>query len=79
MKIEKQDINVENPKIGKNHGGPQTLRNKITMMRGITIRDSEATTLSSSSSTDDSRVTNPYTFTLSLTQLQRHQPSLTFL
>ena len=79
MKTGTQDINMENPKIGKNHGGPQTPRNRITMMRGITIRDSEAMTLSSSSSTDGGRVTNSYTLTLSLTQLQRQQLSLTIL
>ena len=33
-------------------------------MRGSTIRDLEATTLSSSSSTDDGRVSNSYTLTI---------------
>ena len=37
------------------------------MMRGITIRDSEAATLSSSSSTDGGRVPDSYTLSLSLT------------
>ena len=59
--------------------GSTNPKNRITMMRGSTIRDSEATTLSSSLSTDGDRVSNSYTLTLSLTQLHRQRPSLTIL
>ena len=59
------------------NGGPRTPRNRITIMRGSTIRNSKATTLSSSLSIDGCRVTNSYTLTLSITQLQRKLSSLT--
>ena len=74
-----QDINVENPKIGKTTRVHKPQETESLWWKGLQIRDSEATTLSSSSSTNGGRVTNSYTITLSHTQLQRQQPSLTIL
>ena len=76
--IETQIFYVENPK-GKNHGGPQTPRKQITMMRGSTIRDSETTTLSSSSSSDSYKVTHSFSLSLLLSQVTEATTTLTTL
>ena len=78
-------FNVENPKKGKTMGVHRP-QEQITMKReeerGSTIRDLEATTLSSSSSGDDYRVAHSFSLSLSLRTSYRghyHTNNLTMI